>query len=363
MSSANKKYAVGTACFSITDESRRETLGNGEGYRKIAVRMYYPTEGESVQGKTKAAIFSDRKLAALTKAYHIPKSASMSNEADYYENAEPSSGKFPLVFFNHGYNSYIEANTYLCCELASNGYVVASVGHAYEAIENDYEDGSFDLYDKKLNKTIIKPYIPAVLAQTSLLKKKCSPEQAYEGFVAFQEKYAKFMIDRVEYWAQDTLAVLTELRKRYDMIDFSRGVAAAGHSFGGAAAYYLCQFYDEFVCGINIDGGVFGDYSGKMMKKPFYQIFCRENYNVETKPLLDRDAPVYYAVFDKMKHIGFTDAKFFVPMKFLVGELDADTMHSNLTRCHLGFLNRYLKGNENSVIGETNDAVEFTAYD
>ena len=54
-------YAVGTTCFSIVDTGRREVLGEAEGDRKIAVRMYYPAEREAVAGKPRAAIFSESK--------------------------------------------------------------------------------------------------------------------------------------------------------------------------------------------------------------------------------------------------------------------------------------------------------------
>ncbi len=71
---------------------------------------------------------------------------------DYYENVSHAEGKFPLILFSHGLNAYIEANTYLCCDIASRGYIFASVGHTYEVIDTDFEDGSFAVYDKKLNK-------------------------------------------------------------------------------------------------------------------------------------------------------------------------------------------------------------------
>ena len=79
------------------------------------------------------------------------------------------------------------------------------------------------------------------------------------------------------------------------------------------------------------------------MKKPFLQICCKENYNVETRSLFGTEAPAECEIFEDMKHIGFTDAKFFAP-KMLVGKLEPDKMYERLKSCHLRFLNRYLKG-------------------
>ena len=149
------KYAVGTECFTVVDDKRTEVLGPGEGPRKMTVRMYYPTPKDAVQGMEKADVFTERKLKSLQKAFYIKAMDSALLKADYYENApHVEEEKYPLIVFNHGYNSYVEANTFLCCELASNGYIVASIGHAYEAVLNEYEDGTYDEYDKNINKII-----------------------------------------------------------------------------------------------------------------------------------------------------------------------------------------------------------------
>ena len=339
------EYAVGTECFTVIDSERKEVLGPGNGNRKIAVRMYYPVSKEMIDGMERADIFTERKMQALMKTYHIKSVQDEVKKADFYDNAPHVEGiKFPLVIYNHGYNAYVEANTFLCCELASNGYVVASVGHAYEAILNEYEDGTYDVYDKKINKMMYDNVVATLFDQMRLLKAKGTKEEVYQKFDAFQRKHTKYIMDRVTEWGRDTMCVIRELKERYaDWIDFSKGIGATGHSMGGATAYYLCHHEAEIACGINIDGGVFGDYEGMVMKKPFLQICCAENYNVETRSLFGTDAPAECEVFEDMKHIGFTDAKFFAPSKMLVGKLDANIMFERLTSCHLRFLDKYLK--------------------
>lgn len=135
-------YAVGTTCFSVVDEKREERLGTEEGKRKVAVRMYYPVDKEKTQGLKKAKIFSKAKIKVLEKNFLTKRMIEkIPNEAEYYDNIEISNReKFPLIMYNHGYGSYMECNTYLCCELASQGYIVASVGHSYEAIELECEE-------------------------------------------------------------------------------------------------------------------------------------------------------------------------------------------------------------------------------
>ncbi|MGN0164846.1 MAG: hypothetical protein ACI39R_01570 [Lachnospiraceae bacterium] len=355
------KYMVGTTCFSVEDEKRKETLGDYNGNRKISIRMYYPVEKESIEGKKKASVFSEKKKKALCKAYHIKKMNAEMNSADYYENVPVSTNeKFPLILFSHGYNSYVEANTYLCCDLASHGYIVASVGHAFEAIENDYEDGSFDLYDKKINKMMYTSIFGAIRAQSKLLKKKLTSEEALAEFDAFQNKYTPYIKKRVPEWVEDMKYALEKIKIRYaDYIDLRNGVGVSGHSLGGCVAYYLCRYYDEFACGINIDGGLFGEYPEKTMERPFCQISCMENVNTATRTLLNTTAPVWQVTFSKMKHNGFTDAKFYVPLKSLVGKMDSIEMFQNLSYCHYTFFDKYLKGMDTELSGLGTEGITY----
>ena len=355
------QYVVGTTCFSVVDESRKEILGEGNVNRKIAIRMYYPAEKEDIKGKEKAGIFSEKKGKAVRRAFHVRKVDAAMNVADYYENVPVSPNeKFPLILFSHGYNSYVEANTFLCCDLASHGYIVASIGHAFEAVENDYDDGSSDLYDKRINKLMYTSMLGTLFAQNKLLKKQMSPEEALEQFDIFQNKYTPFIKERVTEWAKDMRYGLEKIRLRFgNFIDLEKGVGVTGHSLGGCVAYYLCRHFEEFICGINIDGGVFGDYRDTMMEKPFCQISCKENINVETRALLNTIAPTYHVIFDHMKHIGFTDAKFYIPMKALVGKMDSDDMYDNLSYCHYTFFDKYLKGLETELVGLGTDGVSY----
>ena len=343
-----KQYEAGTICFSVVDDSRKELLGDATGNRKIAIRLYYPVDPKETAGKSRAPYAGERKMAAIRQTFHLPK-ASMKNETDCYEAVPISTAeKFPLLLFNHGYNSYVEANTRLCTDLAANGFIVASIGHANESVENDYEDGSYDLFDKKINKMMYKQGVfKALRVQMKLMKKKASLEEIDLAFREYCQTHTSYITERIEEWVKDTLFVLEVMKERYsDYIDFSRGVAAGGHSAGGATAYKLCLECDEITCGLNIDGALFGDHKNRILRKPFYQFSCKENWNLESGVLLRKEAPVYTAIFSNMKHLGFIDIKFEAAMKSLTGTLPGEVMHSHLLEGCLFLLNRYLKGEE-----------------
>ena len=217
------------------------------------------------------------------------------------------------------------------------------MGHANEAVINEYDDGSYDLYDKKINKMMYDNVLTTMVGQLRLMKIKGTNEEIYEKFDAFQRKHMNYIMSRIPQWAQDCMCVVKDLELRYSQwIDFSVGIGAIGHSLGGATAYYLCHHEERITCGINIDGGLFGEYENMTMTKPFMQICCEDNYNVETRSLFGSDAPVECEVFKDMKHLGFTDAKFYGMPAMMVGKMDGVKMYERLSSCHLRFLNNYL---------------------
>ena len=339
------EYAVGTETFTIYDEEREEVLGLATGPRKISVRMYYPVCKDVTEGFERAEAISAVKRRALEKAYFMKMPKDADYTAEYYTGAPHVPGaKFPLLLFSHGYKSYREGNTYLCCDLASHGYIVASVGHAYEALANEYDDGTVDYYDKKINKKMYKSMPKAIIWSMKLQKIKGTPEEMYEKFNAFQKDQAGFMLGRLKVWGEDSMRVVRELKERYaEWIDFSNGIGATGHSMGGATAYYLCQHEPEISCGVNIDGGVFGNYEGMTMTKPFLQISCEANVPVGTRVLLHTQAPARMEVFEDMKHIGFSDAKYMNPGSAMFGKLDCKVMHQRMVALHLEIFDLNLK--------------------
>ena len=99
------------------------------------------------------------------------------------------------------------------------------------------------------------------------------------------------------------------LKEKYsDRIDLENGIGVAGHSFGGATAYALCEDDPEtFTCGINLDGGLFGDHDEKFIKTPFLQMSCEANKTAVTAAFVKNKNVAYHAVLRDMQHLGFSD--------------------------------------------------------
>ncbi|MBQ8667456.1 MAG: hypothetical protein IJ079_05970 [Lachnospiraceae bacterium] len=346
------EYAVGTFTYTVYND-RPEVLKEHENeMRSVAVRVYYPAPKEKVDGLKKARYLSREMTKAIKKAYFANINydrieANGENLSECYLDAPHVPGqKFPLIVFSHGYQSYREGNSFLCIELASRGYVVIAVCHSYEALLTELDDDTVIPFENRIKKWMYNTSIMKVSKEMSHLKKmKGSMEEKAEAIDQWQKSCCSYLNGRVKEWEKDTLAAASYAKEHYsDFIDFSLGIGVSGHSMGGAVAYALCQDYDDYKCGINIDGALFGEYDGKVMKKPYLQIDCRGNIELIYRGFVQKEAPAYRVIIEGMQHIGFSDLKHAIPIRFLVGKADPDMVHETVCQCHIEFFDTYLKG-------------------
>lgn len=361
------EYKVGTFTYTV-DNGREEVMNPGTN-RRVACRVYYPVLKESVNGMEREIHMSRKMIKAIKSAYKAPinydkVTANGENFSECYKDAPRiENKKFPLVVFNHGYNSCREGNSFLILEMVSHGYVVISVSHSMEAVCTEFDDGSEIFYDKSIVYKTYQPFIGGTIGAMKLTKMKGTEEELAEKFDAFQDKYCKFLKMRIKVWKEDVIDALDYARKNLtDLIDFDNGIGASGHSFGGDLAYALCADIPDFTCGINIDGALFGDYKNTIMERPFLQISCEANVNAETRTYLRHTMPVYKVVFKKMQHIGFSDIKHLINLSAMVGKLNPDILHENICNTHLEFFDSYLKKNKEFNL-KSNEAITVTKYD
>ncbi len=352
------EYAVGTFTYTVFGE------------RNVSARIYYPVLKGSVAGMEKARYMSRDMTRAITETFHVPMNydkmeAGGNNRSECYTNAPRiEKAAFPLVVFCHGLSSYREGSSFLCIEMASHGYVVLATGFGDVGVLTEYDDGSSVSFNKELSRKMYDPYFKGVFKLMKLMKKKGSDRYLAEQFDEYQKEYCTLLISKITDCEQDVLAAVGYAKENLsDLIDFPAGIAVAGHSLGGVTAYALCLENPDFVCGINIDGAAFGNTMGQTLEKPFLLLGCKGNESVETRFLIDHKSTVYKALFKDMKHIGFVDLKFFIPIKGISGKMPADAMHENECRCFLEFLDTYLKKVKDTPSFISNDDVTFKVYE
>ena len=94
------------------------------------------------------------------------------------------------------------------------------------------------------------------------------------------------------------------------------------------------------------------------------QVSCKNNENVVNRVYIRHTEPVYKVLFRDMTHIGFADVIMYIlPIKLLVGKLDADVLHENLCKCHLEFFDTYLKKLKDIPELKSSDDVKISVYE
>ena len=143
----NGRHIIGTTQFDWV-HTNFENLFDKESNekRRIMVQFWYPGQ---INEKLDPYLYSKDSIVvkALIKEYNISPKLLKKTERirtnSYYDLApETNNDQYPLVIFSHGKGGYAKQNTVQFEELVSNGYIVASIEHSYDALITLFSDGS-----------------------------------------------------------------------------------------------------------------------------------------------------------------------------------------------------------------------------
>ncbi|MEV0675996.1 prolyl oligopeptidase family serine peptidase [Actinosynnema sp. NPDC050436] len=366
------RYPVGTTDLHLVDEARQDPWHPAR-KRELMVTVTYPAkrDGQRAGWMTPGVVPSLDALASEPDLLDLPTGtvdwAGSKRQARTGATADRS-GDWPVVVFSHGYGGARELNVALTDDLASRGYVVASISHTGEAAGVEFPDGRVVL---------------------SAVDQQHDPR-------------AKLALDtRVA----DSRFVLDELTRleRGDNPDaerdpLPRGLAGSldltkvgiyGHSYGGYSAAETMFFDRRFDAGINVDGSMAWDVDeyGEAVKhgldRPFMlvggdlvdpgtgEVF--EHSHLDTR--LDPTWGAFWAKqrgwkrdlhFDKSTHYSFTDLQVAAPQlvsvlkpgkkEELVGEIDAKRSLAAQHDYFGGFFDHHLKRRDGRLFGPAGPA-------
>ncbi|MFJ2766357.1 alpha/beta hydrolase family protein [Streptomyces sp. NPDC087300] len=218
-------FAVGRDTLHLVDKSRRDPWVPSAGARELMTSVYYPTRHG---GGRPTAYTSEAEARLLLEAGELEKniSAAAYSETRTFARAgaRPAPGRFPLVVLSPGFTAPRSTLTHLAEDLASRGFVVATVDHAYESVGTAFPGGRI------------------------LTCEACGPaEEPGMGEVVTEgrAKDISYVIDR--------LTGRGASWRHTGMIDPGR-VGAGGHSIGGAAALASMTADRRVRAGMNMDG-------------------------------------------------------------------------------------------------------------
>lgn len=261
---------VGVRTFDLVDATRPGILGASPGEpRRLLVRVWYPA-GDTA-GLKQAPYFSPDEIGAtargvgallgfpefLTYLKHVRTNA--------FQDApvRASRDRLPVVFYSHGYTSYLGQNTVLMEHLASHGYVVFSIQHAYDSAPTVFSDGQ------------VVPMSPALLAPQEGPPSRAQQEGLFgttldmrlEGTLTYAnealENRNRIAAESAPAWLADRLFVHDALEQGAVPEEIAAIAAASnlarvgemGMSFGGSTTGAVCMVDRRCAAGINLDGG------------------------------------------------------------------------------------------------------------
>ncbi|MDE5771481.1 MAG: hypothetical protein K2I06_07640 [Ruminococcus sp.] len=320
------QYKVKETQAILTDNSRLETHENDSSNREVPIHFYYP-DGDVVN--------------------------------------------CPLVVFAHGSFGYYQSNSSLYAELASNGYVVASIDHPYYAFFTKDTDGKTIIVDMEFMKTAIDIQNSSDFTEAeNVYNVECewmSVRTADENFVLDTIKTAKNSGSLDTAWYTKSDDVKAEILSVLEMTDTEK-IGLTGHSIGGAAAVQLGRERDDITAVVDIDGTMLGEQisfsNGKTNYNPepypipilsldnanhwqSYVDGLDESTDYVNKYLLDNAVDGREAHFDGTEHMDFTDLPLLSPTlsKMLgKGSVDSSEFIPEINRIILNYFNYYLKG-------------------
>ncbi|XP_028996126.1 platelet-activating factor acetylhydrolase [Betta splendens] len=184
----------------------------------------------------------------------------------YLDAPFKSNGKCPVVIFSHGLGAFRTLYSAICAELASHGFIVASVEHRDQSSSATYyfrEKSDSEKASKKVPKT--RASVQDNLAQVWMYYRAL---QHGESEFPLRNKQVKQRADEC-ILALDKLTKINSgtpvqnvLRTQFDWttlensMDLCR-IAVMGHSFGGATAIEALCKEVRFKCGVALDAWMF----------------------------------------------------------------------------------------------------------
>ncbi|MDF2839807.1 MAG: platelet-activating factor acetylhydrolase, plasma/intracellular isoform [Clostridia bacterium] len=338
-------YHVGTIASDFTDRNRMEAFSKEEGVlRKVAVQFWYPTE------KLETESLNDISGAPIS-----------TKQQDY-----------PVLIFSHGAFGVRMSNASTFRELASHGYIVASIDHTYQAFYTSFADGeSIPASSEFLN--------DAMKVQTDNLDAS-KTFQITHDWLDLRAADIELVIDSL---ASGNLG--NEAKMLIGHMDLTK-IGLFGHSLGGAAAAQVCRDREDIKAVVVLDGTMIGDIKGvkgdgtdiitdESFDKPLMLMYGslfqspeakRTSYQSNIKAFENATDAAYSVCIKDSGHLNFTDLPRISP--FLSGMLGVGTVDSlecikTVNAYSLDFFDKHLKGQASSLLEGTTSSYSEVLFD
>jgi len=348
---------IGITYLSFTDQSRPEIFtSDSTDHREITVKVWYPAE-PAKDAKTATYIKNAEEIVPMFNL-----STSIINIKTHSKLDLPVSQAqktFPVLLFSHGWGEHFSQNTVLMEELASHGYIVFSIAHHYEAKFSFYPDGhliTIDNSSERFLEIMDEQRKPEAFAVFEKMRNAKSYEEQEAVFRQSNELMPTLLVESPRIWADDISFLIDELENiNQDNSIFSgkmnlEQIGVFGMSMGGIASGQVCITDKRCKAGINMDGGIYGDFLDTTISQPF-MFMSSERYRGYDNIFSDHvNNSVYTITIHGADHYNFHDMSILDPSFSHLGEIDGHHMLKIMNEYTLAFFDKHLKGEDSGLL-------------
>jgi predicted dienelactone hydrolase len=277
---------------------------------------------------------------------------------------------FTVLLFNPAWKNQRTQNTFQFEDLASHGYVVASIDHTYNSQPIAFPDG----------RRVTAQDLPEIGDFTRFTWQQV--EDLGEQELAYQVADDLYVLDALGELSRDPAS------DYFERLD-TENSGVFGHSFGGAAAMESCRKDPRIRAAINMDGWFFGDVAHYGLAKPLF--IMSDDSPIPSQEALtssdvarryrakwiQRDMQYMAETFEKFggysmtilgsRHMVFSDRASYSPFRKLneSGGVNSRLAHQIIESYTLAFFSKYLRGEGGSLLEQIPSPyaeVEFKIY-
>ncbi|HDV8364933.1 alpha/beta hydrolase family protein [Bacillus cereus group sp. MYBK59-1] len=317
-------HRIGTKLYHWVDHQRNEPYSkNPNNWRELMVQIWYPA-AEKSKGDPEPYIRNINELSkGLEKTLSIPAFAFSHMELVKSHSfmdlqLSDSENHYPILLFSHGFNGFRNQNTFQVEELASQGYIVLSIDHTFDAAATVFPGGR-TAYVQPINLT-----------------------DEGDSHIKLWEEDVSFVLNQIEKLNEnDETGFFT------GRLDTSR-IGMFGHSYGGATAAQILAKDSRVKAAINMDGTLYGEILPESgIGKPFLLMNAEEPDEADPFEVRERYGRGLAGggmsmVIPHTDHTSFTDLHLFSPLLQSPGE-NPKEVHRIINEFSLAFFDQYVK--------------------
>ncbi|NVM88512.1 putative dienelactone hydrolase [Variovorax sp. SG517] len=300
-------YAVGSQVFRWVDGERAEdATADPDDRRNVVVQAWYPAEpGQGVAPRYIDGLGRLPSFVSLIPGLAMQRYDRIDAHARLDAPVAAQRARWPVVLFSPGYGASRAFYSGLLADLASRGFVVLALDHAYEAPVVELADGRLA--------TPTERFLPDDPDRLRYMSERQSVRAADLRFVVGQ-------VGRPG-------AFGPMLSGRLD----AQRIAAIGHSFGGASAVEAAMEDARIRAVANIDGTLYGRAAADPMPVPFLLLESDHRETRHSRHYLQGNLALvqharaggYRYQIAEANHYGFTDVPLYLsaPARFAAAAL------------------------------------------